>query len=231
MDQTAVFFLLTLIGALIASGVIVLIGSPSVANRTARGFFLLCAAFGGLMLIASVLSVSGLVVFRGASATVFKILIFRGWLVIGTAVAAAGLVLLNRFGVRFGNEAARIFVSSPLVLKGLCLSAAIAFLSTEIGKLAHDAEMRQFFLDSGYPVWFLYFVIAAETLGSFALLAARLVFPAAAGLSILMLGAIHTHYRNGDPFSDSLEAFHLLIILACIVVIKLFGQKAPLERL
>jgi putative oxidoreductase len=91
--------------------------------------------------------------------------------------------------------------------------------------LMHDAEMRQFFLVSGYAVWFLYFVIAAETIGAIGLFISKLIIPAASGLAILMVGAIFTHYRNNDPFSDSLEAFHLLILLACILIIGLLRQK------
>src|SRR5262249_17443787 len=107
----------------------------------------------------------------------------------------------------------------------MCISIAISYICTEIGKLTHDAEMRQFFLQSGYKVWFLYFVITCETLGSIGLLIARTRLLAAAGLSVLMLGAIGTHAHNGDPFSDSLEAVHLLMLLVCAVGLQL-GQDS-----
>lgn len=46
-----------------------------------------------------------------------------------------------------------------------------------------------------------------------------------------MAGAIGTHYRNGDPFTDSLEALHLLIILTCIIVIVSTTRRLiPIER-
>ncbi|MGD9560904.1 MAG: DoxX family protein [Pyrinomonadaceae bacterium] len=115
------------------------------------------------------------------------------------------------------NEASVAFTRSPYLLKGLCLSVACSFLATEIGKLAHDAEMRLFFLSSGYPIWLLYFVILAETLGSIGLFVEKTVVPAAIGLCILMVGAIYTHFSNGDPFSSSMEALHLLLLLVCVI--------------
>ncbi len=177
---------------------------------------------------ATILSVTGLLPFKGTLAVIFQIIIFRGWIVIAVAISSVILLLLNLSNAResrLSNGSVRSFIISRYLLKGLCLTVSVAFLMTEIGKLAHDAEMRQFFLESGYSVWFLYFVITMETLGSIALFIPRLIIPAALGLIILMFGAIGTHFRNGDPFSDSLEALHLLIVLICIVVIKLFNNK------
>jgi uncharacterized membrane protein YphA (DoxX/SURF4 family) len=230
MDQTSAFFLFSLAGTLVSLTAIGLSRSPRILNNLARGFFLLCLFLGSLVIIATILSVSGLLAFTGTFGLVFKILIFRGWLVVGAGIVSAILVLLNSAGFSqtfLTNEAVRGFAGSGYVLKGLCLSVSIAFLITEIGKLAHDAEMRQFFLDSGYPVWFLYFVIISETLGSIGLFISKLIIPAAGGLAAIMIGAIYTHLRNGDPFSDSLEAAHLLILLICIIVIKMKKTDSP----
>jgi chromate transport protein ChrA len=87
--------------------------------------------------------------------------------------------------------------------------------------------MRQFFLESGYAASFLYFIIAAEILGAIGLFISKLLIPAASGLVIIMFGAIYTHYRNGDPFSDSLEALHLLVLLVCILAIRLLSRRVP----
>jgi hypothetical protein len=35
----------------------------------------------------------------------------------------------------------------------------------------------------------------------------------------MMAGAIGTHWHNGDPFEDSLDAFHLLVLLVCILLL------------
>ena len=85
--------------------------------------------------------------------------------------------------------------------------------------------MRQFFVQSGYAVWFLYVIIAAEAIGATCLLFSRTLLLSACALMIIMIGALTTHLQNRDPFSDSLEALHLLIILACIVLIRLLGQR------
>jgi uncharacterized membrane protein YphA (DoxX/SURF4 family) len=95
----------------------------------------------------------------------------------------------------------------------------LSFFAVEIGKLTHDAEMRAFFVSSGLPGWVNYCVIAAEILLSLALFRRGALVAAAAGLGCLMAGAILTHWRNGDPFSDSLEPFHLLVLLACVLVL------------
>ncbi|MBD8899043.1 DoxX family protein [Rhodanobacter sp. DHG33] len=104
-------------------------------------------------------------------------------------------------------------------MAGLAWYVALAFAGFEIGKAAHDAEMRQFFLGSGYPVAFMYAVMAVEIVGALGLLAARLRIAAAVLLGLVMLGAIATHARNGDPFSDSLDATRMLLLAASIVAL------------
>jgi uncharacterized membrane protein YphA (DoxX/SURF4 family) len=155
----------------------------------------------------------------------FRILVYRAWLVIGTAVSCVAVLFLNNYAtprLAIVTDASRTFLRSPYVLKGICISISVSFLCTEIGKLAHNSDMRQFFLQSGYPIWFLYFTIIAESAAAVGLLIPRFTVFAALGLSIIMVGAIGTHLHNGDPFSDSLEALHLLILLGCILLMLLF---------
>jgi len=71
------------------------------------------------------------------------------------------------------------------------------FICTEIGKVTHDAEMQQFFIQSGYPVWFLYFVIATETSGAIGLFFPRTLLAAAFGLTLIMAG--RDHYSPAQP--------------------------------
>ncbi len=68
-------------------------------------------------------------------------------------------------------EAIRAFVTSEL-RDQRCVLFGVRFHSvcTDIGKLAHDSDMRQFFLQSGYTIWFMYFIMAAETAGAIGLL-------------------------------------------------------------
>lgn len=190
--------------------------TPAGGERLARVFHGFCVAAGAAVLAATVLSIAGLVPIRGAYAGLFRAAIFRFGLVLAAALAAS--VSLGRAVARpKARRAALAFAASPFLIRGLCVSVALAFLATELGKLAHDDEMRDFFTASGYPVWFLYAVIAFETIGAFALLAPGVRLVAAAGLALVMVGAIATHARNGDPASDSYEAAHLLVLLLSIL--------------
>lgn len=187
--------------------------SLGAADRIARAFGTTAIVISVLAFATGIASIAGALPSNAATRVVHQILIYRGWLVVGVALASVIMLAVRR-------PVVRAFVASPDVLRGLRISLALSFFITEIAKLAHDTEMRQFFVESGYPVWFLYATITAETLGSIALLASRrLVAPAAAGLAAIMIGAIYTHHHNGDPFEASLEATHLLAIAACTLVL------------
>lgn len=227
MGETPIFLVLTLAATCFVLVFIVWNRSVPNSQAVARGFYFLSLFLSSAALLYVLLDVFVIPVNTGGG-LLLRVLIYRGWLVIGTGVSSALLILLNAFvGPRspVNTDAIRSFVTSPYLLRGICLSVAISFLATEIGKLAHDADMRQFFVQSGYPVWFLYFIIAAETVGAISLLLPKKTLPAALSLAAIMLGAIYTHYRNRDPFSDSLEALHLLVLLACIVVILLLRGR------
>ncbi len=224
MGETSAFLLLTLVSTVLVSVCLWRTRSVPSALGMARGFYFLAVLLSLAALVLILLGVAGIVPQNAHYGRWLRLLIYRGWLVIGVSISSAILILLSLLPGRRSDmvsDAARTFVTSPHVLKGICFSVSLAFLCTEIGKLAHDADMRQFFLQSGYPVWFLYFVMAAETAGAIGLFLPRTMLPAALGLAILMMGAIRTHAHNGDSFSDSLEALHLLILLACLVVLRL----------
>jgi uncharacterized membrane protein YphA (DoxX/SURF4 family) len=200
-------------------------------ERAARLFFRFAALCGAAVLAANVLSALRLVPIRGAYASFYRILVFRGGVVLAGGLFA--VAVLASFRMRAGGRpapAGLTFAASEWTLRGLCVSTALAFLATEVGKLAHDAEMRSFFAASGYPVWFLYVVIAFETLCSVGLLEPRVRLVAACGLAMDMVGAIVTHARNGDPVSDSFEAIHLLVTLIAIVLIGVLRQRVPPPR-
>ena len=224
MGDSSLFFILSGASALLISVWIVTNRSDAASRASARAFYWISIAFSisALMWITS--DALGWLPADSTSRWWFRILTYRAWLVIGTAVSCAVLLILGNNAeerVAVANNAARTFLTSPCVLKGISLSVSMSFISTEIGKLTHDAEMRQFFLQSGYPVWFLYFIIMAEIVGAVGLLVPRTASVAALSLSGLMIGAVGTHLHNRDPLSDSLEALHLLVILGCILVIRL----------
>jgi putative oxidoreductase len=231
VGETSTFLFLTTAATLVISVYVLWNRSVPRAQKTARGFYRLAVVVSVMALIWILVGILG-VPENAGYARVLRLLLYRGWIVIGVGVCAVLLLSLQAVpGVDAIHSAAvRGFITSGYVIKGLCFSVSISFLCTEVGKLAHDSDMRQFFLQSGYAIWFLYFIMAAETAGAIGLLLPRTTLPAALGLMAIMAGAIHTHAHNHAPFSDSLEALHLLILLACIVAIRLLRASVPVAH-
>lgn len=200
-------------------------------ERAARLFYSFCVLAGAAVLAANFLSAFGLVPLR-AYGPVYRVLVFRGGIVLAAGLFALAVLIVFRLresapaGARTAPPGLG-FAASEWTLRGLCVSTALAFLATEVGKLAHDAEMRAFFTASGFPVWFLYAVIAFEVLCSVGLLEPRVRLVAACGLALDMVGAVVTHARNGDPVSDSFEAIHLLATLVAIVGVGVLRERVP----
>lgn len=225
MGETSTFLELTGIATVLATSCILSARSIAIAKAMAQTFYFASVIMSFAALLWIVLDSIGALPQFADSARLLHILIYRGWVVIGTGISSALLIFVAA-GMRLQmTNSTRSFLSSRYLLKGLCLSVSISFISTEIGKLAHDADMRQFFIQSGYPVWFLYFIIVAESFGAIGLLLPKTRGLAAYILILDMAGAITTHWRNRDPFSDSLEAVHLLVLLACIVLVRLLGER------
>ena len=196
-------------------------------ERAARLFYRFAALCGAAVLAANFLSAFKLVPI-GAYGPVYRVLVFRGGVVLAGGLFA--VVVLLVFRARPAGQPAPAglgFAVSEWTLRALCVSTALAFLATEVGKLAHQNEMRSFFTASGYPAWFLYVVIVFETVASIGLLEPRVRLVAACGLAVDMVGAVVTHARNGDPVSDSYEAIHLLLTLVLIVLIGVLRERAP----
>lgn len=231
MGETSMILALTLIATVLAVACILWQRSILGSETTARIFYVITAVMSFAAWLWIVLSSIGMLPRILESTTLLLVLIYRGWIVIGTALGSVLLMLVDQgAGPSFRKrDVIRSFISSPFLLRGLCLSVSISFICTEIGKLSHDADMRQFFLQSGYPLWFLYFVITAESVGALGLLFPRTRMAAAFGLALIMVGAISTHLHNRDPFSDALEALHLLLLLTCIVLIR-FSAKRTLPQ-
>lgn len=223
MEATTAFFLYLALGTVCAFAAIASCRTPEAALRLASGVRLLCVflALAGLIgvLAVSLLPSSSV---TGAARTLLRIVGYLGWLVVGAAVCAA-LLATMRGGraATAATSAIRSFIASLALSTGLAIYIACAFFGFEVGKAAHDAEMRQFFIGSGYPVWFMYAVMAAEIVGALALLARSTRLIAAGWLCAVMIGAIATHWRNSDPFSDSLDALRMLILAGCIAVLEL----------
>ncbi|HTE01865.1 MAG TPA: DoxX family protein [Mucilaginibacter sp.] len=117
-------------------------------------------------------------------------------------------------------------------LWGISILVGNSFIIATTGKAQHMAEMLTFFNTSGYANWFLYFIMTAEALGGLGVL---LHFKlktgplAAAGLMLIMLGAVYTHWHNHDPFSDSYAAVGQLINLSLLHILYYSQQQANLK--
>jgi uncharacterized membrane protein YphA (DoxX/SURF4 family) len=104
--------------------------------------------------------------------------------------------------------------------KGVAFYIMMSFLGIELGKWTHDTEMRHFFLQSGYSVAFMYFISLTEMVAATALLLPRFRVYAGVILTTILIGAVFTHWRNGDALGDSRDALILLTICVSALVIE-----------
>ncbi|MBX3023436.1 DoxX family protein [bacterium] len=83
-------------------------------------------------------------------------------------------------------------------------------------KLLGNPQAVEGFAKSGYSDAFRLFIGASEFLGGIALLIPRLAFWSAAGLIVIMIGAIYTHLAGNDAANvgPAAVAFALLILIA-----------------
>jgi len=112
-----------------------------------------------------------------------------------------------------------------LTLRGATILAGLSFIIESFWKALHFGKMACFFNVSGYPLWFLYLIMIAEALGGLGIL---LHFKlktgpvAAAGLMLIMIGALYTHSHNKDPLSDSYAAIGEFITLGLMQALYYF---------
>lgn len=96
----------------------------------------------------------------------------------------------------------------------LIVLASLAFVSAGIGKLAGVEMLHSSFAAMGLPVWFGYFIGAAEVAGGLGLYWRKTSAWAAAGLFIIMVGASYFHIAYQQP-----SVVPALILAALTVVI------------
>jgi putative oxidoreductase len=111
---------------------------------------------------------------------------------------------------------------------------ANTFIIATAGKSHAMGYMLDFFRQSGYANWFLYFIMTAEPLGALGILLHNKLKTgplATCGLTMIMLGAVYTHLNNHDPFSDSYAAVIQLINLSLLLFLYYFethiNKKKP----
>lgn len=92
---------------------------------------------------------------------------------------------------------------------------AIALLAGGVANLAGVPLMHQSFAELGLPVWFGYLIGALEVAGAIALFFRPLSALAAAGLIVIMVGALYYHVVARHP-AEGLPA--LVILLLCVYI-------------
>lgn len=120
-----------------------------------------------------------------------------------------------------------------ITLLGVSIATGNSFILSTVGKATQFGGISKFFSDSGYAIWFLYFIMSAESLGAIGILLHFKIKTgslAAAGLMLIMLGAVYTHWHNKDPFSDSYAAVSQFITLSLMLVLYYFEKQASREQ-
>lgn len=101
-----------------------------------------------------------------------------------------------------------------MVIMGL---TTFAFVAGGSAKLAGVENMHTSFAMLGLPIWFGYFIGACEVAGGIGIWVRKLSALAAAGLFIIMLGAIYFHVTY-TPLAAAIPALVLAIFAAFIFV-------------
>ncbi|QEE30206.1 DoxX family protein [Terriglobus albidus] len=129
------------------------------------------------------------------------------------------------FGVAVRRKDARELLTTPLLLRALCMGLAFTFATNGAAKAFSMTSMTEFFTQSGYSVSFLKFIMIAEIFGALGLLLPWAVLPSLLGLAVDMFGAVLTHIHNGDPLNDSTGAIGMLIRLAIVGVLWALNRR------
>lgn len=218
MNPVAVAAIQAVLAAIVSFVLLATLGARTGARELGRGFLLVCTllALGNLLGVAIVSLASDSA--AAAVRPILRLLRMADWPLTGVAVLLACAAWSRKSAVRSPTPPTA-FASRPETVAGLAVYVSLGFFAFEIGKAAHDAEMREFFLGSGYPIAFMYAVMGAEIAGAIGLLFERTRRFAALWIAAIMFGAIGTHARNGDPFSDSLDAARMLLVTLSIAAL------------
>ena len=109
---------------------------------------------------------------------------------------------------------------------GLLMASAVLALivgAAGIAKLMGVPMVHESFAKLGLPVWFGYFIGAAEVAGAVGLFIRPLAALAAAGLAIIGLGAVYFHVTH-PPISAGIPAM-VMLALAVLLAVKRRGVQ------
>jgi hypothetical protein len=146
-----------------------------------------------------------------------------------------GLLLKGSWSSKPGSSMTA--VDNKMVVQTFLPAAIVCasfFFMVTIGKSKAPKEMEAFFVQSGYPASFNYVVMVIECLFSVGLLLhpkLRSGLASSLVLLLVMIGAVITHLRNGDPISDSYDALMQLLILVLIITILITEKRLRKSRI
>lgn len=98
----------------------------------------------------------------------------------------------------------------------LYILPALAFAAAGSAKLMGVPALHEAFGTMGLPGWFGYFIGLSQVAGAVGLLMPRTRKLAAAGLSIIMIGAIYFHLAYGVPSAIPAAALLALCVLTMV---------------
>jgi hypothetical protein len=110
-------------------------------------------------------------------------------------------------------------VSTGTAGQVLRILIALFFLVAAGMKFAGTAFEVAGFERFGYALWFMYVVGALQVVGALLLAMRGTAALGAALLAVIMLGAVGSHLRAGDPVTMAIPALILLVVLAGIAVL------------
>lgn len=108
-----------------------------------------------------------------------------------------------------------------LVALGLLNVWLLRFSKSTPYRGGNASNMMEEFAAYGLPAWFTFVVGALKVSAALCLIAGiwypALVFPAAAVVLVLMVGAVAMHVKVGDPLMKSAPALTVLVLCALIL--------------
>jgi putative oxidoreductase len=112
-----------------------------------------------------------------------------------------------------------------IALWAISILLAAMFLFSGGVKLLNPEQAKPMFVKYGYAAWFATFIGACEALGAIGLLIPRLASLAAAGLTIIMAGAVYTHLTHQEN-SHALVPLVLMLLLIGVSYVRFKESKA-----